>query len=118
MQTKNPRVTQLNNDYVHQMEARRRYRIQVHVRRAKVIYGVFLVVLLFFGFQLWRGHHQLAQVNQTISQQRATLSSQRATGRQLERKVQLLHNPDYLQQVLRDKYNYAKQGETIYNFAD
>lgn len=118
MQANGRQVTKLNNGFVRQMEARRRYRIKVHVRRAKIIYGVILAILLIFGGQLLQSHQQLTRVNHQIAQQRAVLRDKRATGRRLSRQVTLLHDPDYLQQLIRSKYNYAKKGETIYNFAD
>lgn len=118
MQGNHQRVTKLDNGYVHQQAARRRYRLKVHVRRAKIIYGIILAILVVFGAQLWQSHRQLARVNQQIAQQRAVLRDKQATGRELDHEVKLLHDPDYLQQLIREKYNYAKKGETIYNFAD
>ncbi|WP_369123641.1 hypothetical protein [Coprococcus eutactus] len=29
-----------------------------------------------------------------------------------------MNDPEYLQQLIRSKYNYAKKGETIYTFAN
>ena len=43
------------------------------------------------------------------------LTKQKQKNQQLQRQIKMLHNPEYIQQVIRAKYNYSKKGEIIYN---
>ncbi len=118
MQEKHQQITTLNTVYAQQLAENRRYRYRVHVRRAKIMYTIILVVTLFLGFQLWQSKRTLAKVNQNINQQRIVLSQKQATGKKLTKEISALHDKDYLTQLIRSKYNYSKKGEIIYNFAD
>ncbi|CDN26501.1 septum formation initiator [Limosilactobacillus fermentum] len=118
MQKRHHRIAALNTIYARRIAENRRYRYRVHVRRAKIMYFIILVVALILGFQLWQSKQTLAKVNQNIDQQRTVLNQKQATGKKLTKQISLLHNQDYLEQLIRSKYNYSKTGETIYNFAD
>ena len=48
-------------------------------------------------------------------QAQSQLTKQKQKNQQLQRQIKMLHNPEYIQQVIRAKYNYSKKGETIYN---
>lgn len=117
---KHNNIAKLNNAYtVHQEESkeeRRRYRYQVHVRRAKFILAVFIVAVFFFGFQLFNSKKELASVNHNIASARTQLQEKKDDGQALDRQIKRLHNPSYLQEVLRQKYSYHKDGETLYSF--
>lgn len=118
MQKRHHRIAALNTIYARRIAENRRYRYRVHVHRAKIMYSIILVVALILGFQLWQSKQTLAKVNQNIDQQRTVLKQKQATGKKLTKQISLLHNQDYLEQLIRSKYNYSKTGETIYNFAD
>lgn len=109
------KVVQLDNSHVQQMTIDRNRRRQVHIRRCERIIGVFVVIFLLLGFQIYNSKKTLANVNNNISQANTQLAAQKSKGRQLNQEIRLLHDPDYLQQVIRSKYNYSKKGETIYN---
>lgn len=117
---KHSNIAKLNNAYtVHQEESkeqRRRYRYQVHVRRAQWILAVFIAAVFFFGFQLYTCKRQLASVNHNIASARTELQAKKDDGQSLNRQIKRLHNPNYLQEVLRQKYRYHKDGETLYSF--
>lgn len=115
-------VSQINTPYSQQKQAQAavnaHYAARVHAKRRRIIVGVTLLLVLIFGFQIVTTRHSLAQVNSQITQTQRTLKQKQATNRQLKGQVKSLHNPDYLQQVLRSKYNYAKKGETLYNLGN
>lgn len=117
---KHNNITKLNNAYTESKEQgakqRKRYRYEVHVRRAKLILGVFVVAIFFFGFQLFTCKKQLASVNNNISSAKTQLSQKKSHGRSLDAQIKRLHNPSYMQEVLRQKYSYHKDGETLYSF--
>lgn len=110
------KITHLRTPYSQSLAEERQYIRHVHVRRARIIVSIFAVVMIFLGCQLIATHRSLAQVNQNIRTTKAAVSKQQSKNSRLEKQLKLLHNPDYTQQIMREKYNYAKKGETIYNF--
>ena len=53
MQKRHHRIAALNTIYARRIAENRRYRYRVHVRRAKIMYSIILVVALILGFQLF-----------------------------------------------------------------
>ena len=103
-------ITKINTPFARQRDRERSseqaYRYRVHVRRAKII----------LACQIIGTKRELGRVNRNIAKANVTLSQKRQTNRKLKKQVKKLHDPDYLQEVIREKYNYAKDGETIYHF--
>lgn len=108
------KVSQLNTPYVHKVSAAQQRR-QVHIRRCRRIVLAFLVIFIVLGIQIFHSKRTLAKVNGNIAQCQAQLNDQRKTSKQLKQRIKLLHDPEYIQQVVRAKYNYSKKGETVYN---
>lgn len=113
-------ITKINTPFARQRDreqnSEKAYRYRVHMRRAKVILGVFVVLFLILAIQIIGTKHELAKVNQNIGKANTTLAQKKATNRKLKKQVKKMHDPSYLQELVREKYNYAKDGETIYNF--
>lgn len=80
--------------------------------------GIIGVFVLVFGVQIWKNQRQLGRVNAQIQQTQTQLTKQKSKQKQLNSHIKELNDPEYLQQLIRSKYNYAKKGETIYNFAN
>lgn len=93
-------------------------RRRVHIRRCERIVAVFAIIFLLLGFQIIHSRHSLDKVNANIRQTQTQLADQKAKGQELNQQIKQLHNPEYIQQVIRAKYNYSKKGETIYNLND
>ncbi len=108
------KVSQLNTPYIHKFSADQQRR-QVHIRRCRRIILAFLVAFIVLGVQIFHSKQTLAKVNGNINQCQAQLQEQRKNSKQLKQRIKLLHDPDYIQQVVRAKYNYSKKGETVYN---
>ncbi|WP_040467823.1 septum formation initiator family protein [Limosilactobacillus gastricus] len=111
-------VIHLNNTYIQQVNHRRHVVRDTHVKRIKMILTLFAAVILFLGFELWQSHIELAQVNQSIVKTEQTIKSQKSRGQTIQEELKLLKNPDYVQQLVRQKYDYAKDGETLYKFVN
>ena len=75
-----------------QQAADKAYARKIHKHRFLAMIGIIGVFVLVFGVQIWK--------------------------KQLNSHIKELNDPEYLQQLIRSKYNYAKKGETIYNFAN
>ena len=91
-----------------QQAADKAYARKIHKRRFLAMIGIIGVFVLVFGVQIWKNQRQLGRVNAQIQQTQTQLNSH----------IKELNDPEYLQQLIRSKYNYAKKGETIYNFAN
>lgn len=111
-------ITHLQTPYSQSLADGQAYVRHVHVRRARLILGVFLVIMVVLTCQLIGAHRSLAKINQNIHTTKVAVRQQQNKNTQLEKELKLLHNPTYTQQIMREKYNYAKKGETIYNFSN
>ncbi|MCT4460550.1 dihydroorotate dehydrogenase [Lactobacillus plantarum] len=113
------KIKQLDNDYIRQVatdEHGQAQRVaQVRRRRFILIVAVFGALILFFGFQLINTRSNLHQVNRQVSTSQVKLKKVQQKNNQLESQIKQLNNKDYLQKLLRSKYDYTKSGETVYS---
>lgn len=112
----------LNTDFKQAVRAmengntqRERYFRKVRARRRKLIRLVTTVILavclLTIGYRVVQYQiikQQIAEVN--VQKIKATNDN-----KNLKSQVTALHDPVYLQQLIREKYMYTKQGEQVYN---
>lgn len=112
-------VKQLNNDYSRQVatdhQGQKQRVNQVRKRRFVLIVAVFGALMLFFGYQLINTRVSLHQVNQQVATSQVKLKKAQQKNGQLETEIKQLNNKDYLQKLLRSKYDYTKSGETVYS---
>ena len=113
------KIKQLDNDYIRQVatdEHGQAQRVaQVRRRRFILIVAVFGALILFFGFQLINTRSNLHQVNRQVATSQVKLKKVQQKNNQLESQIKQLNNMDYLQKLLRSKYDYTKSGETVYS---
>jgi len=113
------KVKQLDNDYTRQVVTNKvgQYQrfTQVRRRRFVLIIAVFGALILFFGFQLINTRSNLKQVNGQVATSQVKLQKTQQKNDQLETQIKQLNNKDYLQKLLRSKYDYTKSGETVYS---
>ncbi|MEG6580618.1 FtsB family cell division protein [Lactiplantibacillus plantarum] len=113
------KIKQLDNDYIRQVatdEHGQAQRVaQVRRRRFILIVAVFGALILFFGFQLINTRSNLHQVNRQVATNQVKLKKVQQKNNQLESQIKQLNNKDYLQKLLRSKYDYTKSGETVYS---
>ncbi|MDV0432041.1 septum formation initiator family protein [Lactiplantibacillus sp. DA1] len=113
------KIKQLDNDYIRQVatdEHGQAQRVaQVRRRRFILIVAVFGALILFFGFQLINTRSNLHQVNRQVATSQVKLKKAQQKNDQLEGQIKQLNNKDYLQKLLRSKYDYTKSGETVYS---
>ena len=113
------KIKQLDNDYIRQVatdEHGQAQRVaQVRRRRFILIVAVLGALILFFGFQLINTRSNLHQVNRQVATSQVKLKKVQQKNNQLESQIKQLNNKDYLQKLLRSKYDYTKSGETVYS---
>ena len=113
------KIKQLDNDYIRQVatdeHGQAQHVAQVRRRRFILIVAVFGALILFFGFQLINTRSNLHQVNRQVATSQVKLKKVQQKNNQLESQIKQLNNKDYLQKLLRSKYDYTKSGETVYS---
>ena len=90
----------------------------VHRRRILLIGIVFAIIVVVFGVQIFNSHRTYANTMEQIEISNQKLTKQKATQRDLKLEVSQLHNTNYLEKYIREKYMYSKPGEQIYNLPD
>lgn len=83
--------------------------------RESIVTTIMVVVILVLGIQLFHAYQQKAQLNHQVRIDRVELAKARTQHKQLTWNVKQLHNKDYLEQLIRQKYDYHKPGETVYS---
>lgn len=108
-------AAQIRGAQPHNRVRERHYHKEI-ARRRRLIAAVGALVLVFFSVnlyssaaKLYAAHLQLTQVNQQLAETKTENGKLKGT-------LKNLKQSDYLAQVLRNKYQYSKSGEIIFNF--
>lgn len=96
------------------MQAKKHYQ-RAHANREKKILFFGAVFATIFAIQLLISQVKLHTANVTLTASQDRLTVVQKTNSDLKSSRKRLDDPTYLQQILRDKYGYTKQGEIIYN---
>ncbi|KRN27321.1 septum formation initiator family protein [Liquorilactobacillus mali] len=99
---------QRQNDY--QMRVKR-----VHKKRFIIVILAFFLIMTFFGYQIVNTKLLTSNLNKQINVSQKKLDSVRAQRASLKEKVKQLNDENYLEKIIREKYYYSKDGETIYS---
>ena len=91
---------------------------KVHRRRILMIGIIFVIILTVFGVQIFNAHRTYTNTMEQIEVGKQKLDKQKSTQQDLKLEVSQLHNTNYLEKYIREKYMYSKPGEQIYNLPD
>lgn len=118
------KVTNLNNQFTveSQQQAiaaqhRRRVRL-IHRRRFLATFAFLLVCVALLGVQILHAQKTNQRLQTQVEQQQHALKQARQTKRDLKVQVNQLHDDDYLNKLIRYKYDYSKNGEIIFSLPD
>ncbi|MDF7637505.1 septum formation initiator family protein [Leuconostocaceae bacterium ESL0958] len=98
--------------------AKTKHYTRLHRQRRKRIVWVGLAITAIFAFQLILGQVRLHAANQVLTKSQNSYQAVAKDHQSLKKNVDQLNDPNYLQQILRDKYGYSRQGEIVYNLPD
>lgn len=119
--SKTPKIVQLNNDFIKEVNTKRRNEETDQHRRNRLIGWVLVVSMLFFilpTFNLVSNYIKLQEKKAKI----ATLTKeyQDLSNRAIEQKelAKNLKKTSYVEKYARAKYYYSKEGEYIYPLPD
>ncbi|MBB1062232.1 FtsB family cell division protein [Limosilactobacillus fastidiosus] len=115
MKSRSGKVSQINTPYARQITVNQQVVRRTRIKRCKLILLFFTIVFLILGLQIIQNKRSLTKINASIRTSKTQLVRQKEIGKDLKQEKKQLHNPDYLQQIIRSKYNYTKKGETVYN---
>lgn len=87
----------------------------VHRRRVTVLLGVLALISLLFGGRIYQANKTQAVTKQSVLQQKQKLTAAKNKNADLQNEIQQLHRPEYLDNLIRYRFNYSKNGEIIYN---
>lgn len=115
---KRSKIKVLNNAYFQQkkQESAANERQSRGTRFRMGLLAVIVVIVTFFcGIRIVQAEVETHQVNKQTAVAERKLQRARARNASLSQQVQQLSNNDYVQKVIRQRYNYTKKGETVYN---
>ncbi|KRM00026.1 FtsB family cell division protein [Liquorilactobacillus satsumensis] len=94
----------------------RKSRVRIVHRRRLIFIGIFVALTAFFcGYQIIHTHFLTANLEAQVKSARSKLDQEKQTRVNLKQQVKQLNDQDYLQKLIREKYYYSKDGETIYS---
>ncbi|MCT6856787.1 MAG: septum formation initiator family protein [Bombilactobacillus mellis] len=100
------------------LSAEKKFKLRVkriHRRRVTALSLVMFVIVTAFSFQLYQSRQTKAQTQVQWVQQQHKLQRARSQYRDLSNQVRQLHNAEYLDNLIRYRFNYSHDGEIIYN---
>lgn len=90
---------------------------RIRKKRAYVILSVISFFVLLLGVQIVHNKIQLHKTNQQISSQTQKYDSKTKENQKLKLKKTQLNDKNYLEKLIRSRYYYSKNGETVYSFS-
>ncbi|MCM0599819.1 FtsB family cell division protein [Periweissella fabalis] len=113
---------QLNSEFKQDIRAseslnnkRDSYHARIHRRRRKMLRWMTVAFLVVCGLTIGYRMVQYKIVKQQIAEVNQTVAKAKQTNLELKQQVTSLHDSTYLQQLIREKYMYTKDGEQVYN---
>lgn len=88
---------------------------RVHRRRLAALLLVMFLIVVAFSNQLYQSRQNKFQIQVQWVQQKHKLYRARTQYRDLSNQVRQLHDAEYLDNLIRYRFNYSHDGEIIYN---
>lgn len=103
-----------NNDASAERKFKNRVKT-VHYHRMVALGAILAVVCIFFGTQVYQVQEAQANTQTQLKQDQKRYRNVKAKRSELKNEVKQLHDNEYLDNLIRYKFNYSKKGEVIYN---
>lgn len=117
----NKQLKIINQAYYNQQtmqneEMKKRFELErKHRFKMLLIFGLMLIITMMFGFNIIQNNIQAAVLNKKTRVAQTELKSAQRQNRKLDQQVAELKDSDYLAKIIRKKYFFSKDGETIYS---
>ncbi|CAI2568008.1 hypothetical protein AKUH3B110M_03090 [Apilactobacillus kunkeei] len=109
------KVHQLNNQYTKIKQSRHQEILRSRKKRGIILVSFFLVVILMLVVQIFITKSKISNVSEQQVQTKRELKKSKIDNQKLKQNIKQLHDKDYIQKVIREKYYYTKPGETVYS---
>ncbi|KPN83661.1 MULTISPECIES: FtsB family cell division protein [Lactobacillaceae] len=109
------KVHQLNNQYTKIKQSRHQEILRSRKKRGIILVSFFLVVILMLVAQIFITKSKISNVSEQQFQTKKELKKSKIDNQKLKQNIKQLHDKDYIQKVIREKYYYTKPGETVYS---
>lgn len=109
------KVHQLNNQYTKIKQSRHKEILRSRKKRGIILVSFFLVVILMLVVQIFITKSKISNVSEQQVQTKKELKKSKIDNQKLKQNIKQLHDKDYIQKVIREKYYYTKPGETVYS---
>ncbi|CAI2641831.1 FtsB family cell division protein [Apilactobacillus kunkeei] len=109
------KVHQLNNQYTKIKQSRHQEILRSRKKRGIILVSFFLVVILMLVVQIFITKSKISNVSEQQVQTMKELKKSKIDNQKLKQNIKQLHDKDYIQKVIREKYYYTKPGETVYS---
>lgn len=109
------KVHQLNNQYTKIKQSRHQEILRSRKKRGIILVSFFLVVILMLVVQIFITKSKISNVSEQQVQTKKELKKSKLDNQKLKQNIKQLHDKDYIQKVIREKYYYTKPGETVYS---
>ncbi|KRN07262.1 hypothetical protein FD15_GL000088 [Liquorilactobacillus sucicola DSM 21376 = JCM 15457] len=116
------KIRVLNNDFFklrrqQERQQDRKARVKrVHRRRLIAIVLITSAIAVILGYQIINARLMAHSLNSQTQTAKEKLNNVITEQKNLKKKVKRLNEQDYLEKMIREKYYYSKEGETIYSF--
>lgn len=118
---KSKKVKIINQEYYNQQTAQSEVMQKQEAlnrrHRMKMLFlcGLMLVITIMFGYNIIQNNIQAAVLGKKTREARVELKSAKQQNKKLNQHVAELKDSDYLAKIIRKKYFFSKDGETIYS---
>lgn len=85
---------------------------KLRTKRRPVFLFIFLCIVVFFGLEF--PFNRLYNENRSLAALQTTESQLQASNQQLNKQIQQLNTPSYIEKLARQRYGLVKQGEQPY----
>ncbi|EEG76632.1 FtsB family cell division protein [Dethiobacter alkaliphilus] len=82
----------------------------------RLIMGLILVVVLYFGLLFAAQYWRLVQFRQTLDEIDAQIAGARAQNEEMQAEIERLHSPAYLEEMARQELGMVRSGELLFFF--
>lgn len=112
-----PNIVQLNNQYINDENAKKRFEAAEIRRRHRFIGWVLIFIILLFilpAYNLVSSYIGLQEKKVQIVKLEKEYSDLQVKTEEKKKLAERLKNPEYVEKYARAKYYYSVEGETIY----
>ncbi len=112
-------IVNINDEIVESYDApRAKYERRVYKRRHRRVIIVMAVAFVFGVLAVGLQILKLYEAQASVRQQQKVLAKVKKENAQLKQEKQNLKDDDYVEKLIRQRYMYTKNGETVFNITD